>query len=725
MTSEETAAGSDFITSAVSAEQFTPRQSRALVRGLLVIGVVIAICIAVPAVLIWLKHSDLEDQLARRLAILAQGRAEVIETWLAGTVRPAGRVVDSELFRLFATEMDLINRADAATPAPADQAAQAAAADAELQTTLSEQLPYMERVLSDFAQGEGFLAGHVTNREGIAYITTAGALQMSAEQQALARSLFDSGAVVFGPARRLPSGLVVDFYLPILAAQSEAAGGQYVVEPPGGSQSPAGAQASAAFTVGVLTLTAPIDEMLLEVLAPPPLAEAGERLVLVQRTADGLAEIDPRAAPPIRPTAAFEAPAPETPLPFAERAAVAGTGTVYSAGSPVRGTALWVVQEKTLAAAEAMLGGFVTAVITVAVLVVLAVIAAFGAFWWRLSNEHSSTLAEQFRRLAARIDSQRRFLDGINNSIAEYIGVKMRDGKYRYLNPAFAAAVGRGAEEAVGLDDAALFGQGTAGRLAPSDRRVLEQEARVTFNTDVYLDQRLHHLQVSKAPYHDDSGRTAGVVSVIRDVTELVEEQRKRERAMHQMVSSLVRAVELRDPYLAGHSRRLAGFARAVAEELGAGAEVIATVEIAANLSQIGKLAVPVEILTKPGRLSEAEIATLQDHVQHAASILREIDFELPVLEAVTQMHERLDGKGYPAGLAGDAITLPARIVGACDVFCARIEPRVYRGGIAPEAALAILEQNDGRYDPAVVAALRRVVSSIAGDKLLADLNAG
>src|SRR5690606_37144878 len=114
----------------------------------------------------------------------------------------------------------------------------------------------------------------------------------------------------------------------------------------------------------------------------------------------------------------------------------------------------------------------------------------------------------------------------------------------------------------------------------------------------------------------------------------------------------------------------------------------------------------------------------LQGHVDHTAAILRDIDFDLPVLEAVTQMHERLDGGGYPAGLAGEQISLPARIVGACDVFCARIEPRAYRGGIAPEEALAILEQNPTRYDTDVVAALRRVVNSVAGEKLLADLTA-
>lgn len=708
MSSASDPAETDFIAAQVDPNQFRPTRSRALSRGLTVIGIILAICIVVPIVLIQLRHSDLESELQRRLEILSAGRAEVIETWLAGAVRPAERVLDSELFRLFATEMDF---SDSGIAAPDT------AGDDGFSATLSEQLPYMEQILTDFTENAGFTAGYVINREGIAYVSTAGALLMSSLQQDIARGLFDSGAAAFGPARRAPGGVVIDFFAPIYAAQFELTGGQYPED------LEARGQLLSEQTVGVLMLTIPINEMLIEVLAPPPLAEASERLVLLQRgEGDQLYRIDPAAVPPVSAVEGVAPPAPGTPLPFAERSAVGSETPVYSAGSPVMETAWWVVQEIETATAERMLGGFILAVLVVAGLVILAVVAAFGAFWWRLNNEHSSTLAEQFKALAGRIEAQRRFLDSINNSIAEYIGVKSREGKYRYLNPAFAKAVDRRTEEAVGLDDAALFGQGTAERLAQSDRRVLEQEQPVTFNAEVYLQSRLHHLQVSKVPYHDDSGATAGVVAVMRDVTELVEEQQKRERAVQQMVSSLVRAVELRDPYLAGHSRRLAGFARAVAEELDAAPEVVATVEIAANLSQIGKLAVPVEVLTKPGRLSDSEIEQLQRHVQHAASILRDIDFELPVLEAVTQMHERLDGGGYPDGLAGAQIGLPGRILGACDVFCARLEPRVYRGGIAPERALEILEQNDGRYDPQVIAALRKVAESITGEKLIADL---
>ena len=126
----------------------------------------------------------------------------------------------------------------------------------------------------------------------------------------------------------------------------------------------------------------------------------------------------------------------------------------------------------------------------------------------------------------------------------------------------------------------------------------------------------------------------------------MVEQQRLRERAQHQTVAALVHAVELRDMHLAGHSRRLAELASQVAKVLSAPQEVADTVDAAANLSQIGKLGVRRTLLTKSKRLTPPEIQEMEKHVDYAAEILRGIDFDLPVLEAIMQMNERLDGTG-------------------------------------------------------------------------------
>lgn len=191
------------------------------------------------------------------------------------------------------------------------------------------------------------------------------------------------------------------------------------------------------------------------------------------------------------------------------------------------------------------------------------------------------------------------------------------------------------------------------------------------------------------------------------------------------MVTALVRAIELRDPYLAGHSRRVAEFSVAVGKQLGCGEEELATLELAANLSQIGKLAIRKDLLTKPARLTSAEVQEMEAHVKHAVDFLQGIDFELPVVETITQMHERLDGEGYPNGLKGEQISLTGRILGACDVFCARLEPRSYRAGLAPDAVLDILAENMARYDPKVIDALKQVVATVSGEKLIASIATG
>lgn len=701
MTDNREPNSADAVLSEVDAERYRPQRARARKGGLIVIGLIAAIAVAVPAIAIGVKRDGLTEELHQRLEILARGRAEVVQAWLDGVSRPTARVVESELFRLFATEVDLsggdisdMTTRDGSTPEDADL-------PEGLGVPLAAQLPFMAQVLSDFTKSADFLAAYIVGRNGIAYVTSAGADTISAEQQTAAAAVIDEGRLSYGPVRAGAAGPVMDIYAPILPAQSDSGG-----ERP----------------VAALLVVAPVGAILSEALTPPPLAEPGERLAVLQIAGGRFSQVVPGETPPLRAVDPLTIDDADRMLPFAQRGALGAEREVYSVGVPVAGPPLWIVQEMDVSAADSRLEGFVTAVILLALLVVAVVVTAFGAFWWRLANEHSSALAAQFRDLAARIAAQKRLLDGINNTIAEYIGLKAGDGTYRYINPAFAHAIGREVDEATGLDDAALFGKGTAERLAISDKRALAERGPVTVSEQVYLGNKLHYLQISKVPLEDESGAADSIVSVARDVTELVEEQKKRERAIQQMVTALVRAVELRDPYLAGHSRRLAGFAVAVARRLDADEDEIATLEIAANLSQIGKLAVPREILNKPERLNAGEIELVQQHLEHASRILRDIDFDLPVLETVYQMHERLDGDGYPKGLRGERIRRSAQILGTCDVFCARVEPRSYRTGISAQEALSILEDNAARYDPEIVAALRVVAESVAGEKLIAGL---
>jgi PAS domain S-box-containing protein len=718
-------------------------QRRILVAGLGGLAVILAAALALAAVLIADRRAALEAELSQRLAILAETRSELLAAWLDGRRQLAARISESELFRLFATELAMtgagLSRRDPIGGDPAgsdlsggDLSGSGARQPGEIDP-LVLQLPYMEQLLTDFVRDSDFLSAHLIGSDGRIVVQSAGGPSLTDAQRRLAGRHFRRAAPPFGPARPAAGGLVSDLVLPVFPVQSESGAGR---------------------PVALLLVSLPVAKAFAEVLAPGGLSRPGERLRLLQVEDAAPREIAPGEAPPLRAlggASPFDTESgpedgpqdgPANGIAFAQRAAIAagdGAAPVYSAGAAVPGTVWWIVQEAEAAAAQADLAAFERTAIAVAGLVVVSLAGAFAALWWRMADSHSRSQAEQFRQLAARIDAQRRLLDSINGTIADYIALKDLAGRYRYVNAAFARALGRPPEQLVGLDDAALFGRDAAERLKLSDARALETaEAAETAETaettetaaaatgdyEVVLGGKRRQLQISKVAFAEDGGRPSGIVWVARDVSELVEARRREERAKAQLVSALVRAIELRDPYLAGHSKRVAGFATETARRLGAAPQEIVTVEIAAHLSQIGKLAIPRGIMTKSERLSGDEIAVMQSHVDQAGRVLQEIDFDLPILETVAQMHERLDGTGYPKGLAGDAISRAGLVLGACDVFCARIEPRAYRRGIDPQAALRILQENAGRYHPEVVAALAEVVRSAMGDRLVASIDA-
>jgi putative nucleotidyltransferase with HDIG domain len=158
--------------------------------------------------------------------------------------------------------------------------------------------------------------------------------------------------------------------------------------------------------------------------------------------------------------------------------------------------------------------------------------------------------------------------------------------------------------------------------------------------------------------------------------------------------------IEIRDPYTAGHQRRVAQLAEAIARELRLSSEVAEGLRVMGNIHDIGKIYVPAEILSKPGQISSIEYVIIQSHPQVGFDILQNIRFPWPVAQVVLQHHERLDGSGYPNGLPGKDILLEARILSVADVVEAMSSHRPYRPGGSLELALKEIEQNkDILYD--------------------------
>ena len=168
-----------------------------------------------------------------------------------------------------------------------------------------------------------------------------------------------------------------------------------------------------------------------------------------------------------------------------------------------------------------------------------------------------------------------------------------------------------------------------------------------------------------------------------------------------QMAASIT---EMRDPYTAGHQQRVAKLATAIAGKMGLAGEQVDGVHFGSLIHDVGKISIPAEILSRPGRLSEIEFMLIKTHPQAGYNILKSIDFPWPVAQMILQHHERLDGSGYPSGLKGDEIILEAKILVVADVVEAMSSHRPYRPGLGVAAALEEIERGRGvHYDPQIV----------------------
>ncbi len=232
----------------------------------------------------------------------------------------------------------------------------------------------------------------------------------------------------------------------------------------------------------------------------------------------------------------------------------------------------------------------------------------------------------------------------------------------------------------------------------------------------VRADGSVVDVEVAAVPLNY-SGKLSFLV-VIRDITERKRAERELQNSFRRLeniingtITAMAKIVETKDPYTAGHHRRVARLATAIAREMNVDEEIINGIKMAALVHDIGKINIPAEILSKPGRLSEIEMEIIKTHPLHGYEILKFIDFPWPVAEIVLQHHELLDGSGYPYGLKKDEIRLEARILTVADIVEAISSHRPYRPSWGLEIALEEVMEGCGRlYDTDVVEACRSLL---------------
>ncbi len=218
------------------------------------------------------------------------------------------------------------------------------------------------------------------------------------------------------------------------------------------------------------------------------------------------------------------------------------------------------------------------------------------------------------------------------------------------------------------------------------------------------------HLELNRLRTRLEAQVADRTAQLHKSTEELKQSLERLHNSMGGIIQAMSLTVETRDPYTAGHQRRVADLARTIAQEMGLPKDQVDALRMAGTVHDLGKISIPAEILSKPVQLSDIEFNLIKGHPQVSYDILKDIDFDWPVAQIVLQHHERINGSGYPHGLSGKAICLEARILAVADVVEAISGHRPYRPAYGIDVALDEIEKNKGiLYDSEVVDACLRL----------------
>jgi PAS domain S-box-containing protein/putative nucleotidyltransferase with HDIG domain len=314
------------------------------------------------------------------------------------------------------------------------------------------------------------------------------------------------------------------------------------------------------------------------------------------------------------------------------------------------------------------------------------------------------------------LKNRERWLTTMLRSIGDAVIATNLEGNITFMNPSAESLSGWEQSDALdkSLDKVIKITDSVTKKSHPLDINKLLKDGTLEFPTNAVINSKKGSktpIIHSAAPIKEERGFVTGAVIALTDVTlqkkaeeELKESWETLKSAMEGTVQAMAFTIETRDPYTAGHQRRVTKLAGLIAKEMGLSKDQIEGVEMAGNLHDIGKIYVPSEILNKPGKISDLEFNIIKTHPQVGYDILKSIKFPWPIAEIVFQHHERLDGSGYPSGLKGDQIHLEAKILAVADVIEAMATHRPYRPALTIEEALDEIKKHRGsRYEPKVV----------------------
>jgi HD-GYP domain-containing protein (c-di-GMP phosphodiesterase class II) len=351
--------------------------------------------------------------------------------------------------------------------------------------------------------------------------------------------------------------------------------------------------------------------------------------------------------------------------------------------------------------------------ITAFSLLLFFIAATLVAAWRHGSSVRALHDADALRAKTLELQKQTELLHAVTDNAEAYVVLLDDQQRVLFANARLGSATATEPQELVGNTLAAVIGPASVEPLADAMEQLHREAVAQHCTCQMVIGSEEKTLQCSMVPVDRVGERFNATLLVLQDITELQRAQRKHANLLRKLVATLMHVVDLHDPHSAHHSERMVEVANAIARELRLNQTDRATLDMAANLANLGKIFVPREVLTKTEPLTEAEQELVQRHVQFGVELLEELEFEGPVLDTIKQKQEHLDGGGYPYKLSGEQILLTARILAVANAFVALVSPRAYRGGMTLQAALdRLLKEAGSKYDRHVVAALFHVAEN-------------
>jgi PAS domain S-box-containing protein len=389
---------------------------------------------------------------------------------------------------------------------------------------------------------------------------------------------------------------------------------------------------------------------------------------------------------------------------------------VLVTGRAVAGAPWFLVRKVALSEALAETDRRRTTLLTTFILVIIGIAVTIVAVWRHGTSVRAAEAVERFRRANDQLENFSRFLRVVTDGQPTAVSAVTEEGRYTFANAKAAEGTGIGQEEMLGKTMASVIGPVRAKIFQDINTDALRASEPQNRLHAFEEEDGTHTVMSDHIPLRSDRDHPPSVLMILQDITEVVSEREGREQTMRDLVTTLVRLVDRRDPFSANQSQRAAEVAAAIADEMGEPEEMRRTVDIAGNLMNLGKILVPQEVLTKTAGLTEEEAEQIRESLLATAEMVEGVDFDLPVAETLRHLQERWDGSGYPAGLAGDAITLGARIIAVANAFVGMASARAYREAMDFDRISAQLMADAGtRYDSRPVAALINIVNNRGG----------